>query len=298
MRPILRPGTHVLRRTDGELQVGLDPHRAVVLTDEPEVRGCLERLARAADLGEYDGRATLDLLIDSRLVLDGNTLMPLIPSRPAEPGPRRRPVSRADVAALARSAGDDAAALLETRTRTRATVTSFGNGLGASLASDPEELLREAGLRVSRNGGVDVMALVGVGEPQREVADGWMRSGTPHLLVRATEGCTTVGPFVVPGKTACLRCIDAHHTDADPSWPLLVAQYASLTSRDRADGVPEPLDTMVVRLALAWAARDLASYAEGRRPSSWSTTIRFDAQLTSVETRSWLRHPACGCGWQ
>lgn len=124
-----------------------------------------------------------------------------------------------------------------------------------------------------------------------------MRAGTPHLLVRLTEGSAVLGPFVVPGRTACLRCLDAHHTDVDASWPLLVRQYATASATDRADGVPEPVDSLLAGLALAWAGRDLASYAEGSRPSTWSTTIRLDAELTSIETRSWLRHPECGCGW-
>jgi len=144
---------------------------------------------------------------------------------------------------------------------------------------------------------ITMAALVGVGEPDRALVDGWMRARTPHVLVRLTEGFATVGPFVDPGRTACLRCLDAHHTDADPSWPLLVAQYSALTRRDRADGIPEPVDGLLARMVLAWAARDLTSYAERRRPSTWSATIRLDPQLGSVETRSWLRHPDCGCAW-
>jgi len=48
---------------------------------------------------------------------------------------------------------------------------------------------------------------------------------------------------------------------------------------------------------VAWAARDVASYAEDRRPTTWSATLRLDAQLASIETQPWLRHPACGCSW-
>ncbi|NUS52423.1 MAG: hypothetical protein HOQ22_15465, partial [Nocardioidaceae bacterium] len=44
MRPILRPGTHVLSRADGALQVGLDPERALLLPDSAPVRGALSRL--------------------------------------------------------------------------------------------------------------------------------------------------------------------------------------------------------------------------------------------------------------
>jgi hypothetical protein len=103
---------------------------------------------------------------------------------------------------------------------------------------------------------------------------------------------------VVPGSTACLRCVDAHHTDADPAWPLLVRQHHDAAARDRADGVPEPLDPLLAELAVAWLVRDLATYADGRRPSTWSATVTLHAHLERVETRAWLRHPACGCAWR
>jgi bacteriocin biosynthesis cyclodehydratase domain-containing protein len=127
--------------------------------------------------------------------------------------------------------------------------------------------------------------------------DRWTRGGTPYLLVRLTEGRAVIGPFVVPGRTACLRCVDAHCTDADPAWPLLVEQYASCSSRDRDDGAPEPVDPLLAALAVAWAARDLTSYVDGARPSSWSATVTIDARLARLETRGWLRHPDCGCTW-
>ncbi len=139
--------------------------------------------------------------------------------------------------------------------------------------------------------------LLGVGEPDREVVDDWTRAGTPHLLVRLTEGRAVIGPFVVPGETACLRCVDAHCTDADPAWPLLVRQYSAASATDRPDGAPEPVDPLLATLALAWAARDLASYVDGLRPSTWSATVTVQPQLTRIESRSWLRHPACGCSW-
>ena len=50
--------------------------------------------------------------------------------------------------------------------------------------------------------------------------------------------------------------------------------------------------------ALAWAARDLATYADGGRPSTWSTTLTLDPAHGGAETRAWSRHPGCGCSWQ
>jgi bacteriocin biosynthesis cyclodehydratase domain-containing protein len=124
-----------------------------------------------------------------------------------------------------------------------------------------------------------------------------MRLGTPHLLLRLTEGRAVLGPFVRPGETACLRCVDAHHTDVDPAWPLLVAQYATAVARPRDDTVPEPVDPLLATLAGAWAARELVSLAEGRLPVTTSATVRLDPLVTALETQRWPRHPACGCTW-
>ncbi len=295
MRPILRPGTHVLRRSATELQVGLDPRHAVVLPDEPTVRSLLAGLATAAEVDQPS--PTLDLLAAHDLVLDSGSLLPLIPSGTTD----SRPVARHDVAALARAAGDDAPVLLQARTSARVTVATFGQH-GSRLAADLRTLLAGAGIGLTAaegdRGRTDQpIVLAGAGEPHRELLDPAMRDSTPYLLVRIVEGSATVGPFVVPGRTACLRCLDAHQSAADPAWPLLVEQYASTEGRDRPDGSPEPVDSLVTALALAWAARDLVSFTEGRRPSSWSTTIRFDPHLVSLEHQTWLRHPACGCAW-
>jgi hypothetical protein len=76
-----------------------------------------------------------------------------------------------------------------------------------------------------------------------------------------------------------------------------VTQYASAVAHEREDTVPEPVDPLLATLACAWAARELVSFAEGRRPATASTTVRLDPHLTALETQQWPRHPACGCAW-
>lgn len=294
MRPLLRPGTHVLRRADGSLQLGLDPGLAVVVDARPELRASL--LDGSADCHDQ----LVGLLDTHALLVDERVLMPLI----GRTGGR---LPRASGAALARDAGHDAGARITAREQARVALVGFGHPDGAGLVDEIGGLLARAGLRrerprtatspATRRRHRTVGVLLGVGEPDRELADTWMREQTPFVSVRLTEGRAVVGPFVVPGRTACLRCVDAHHTDADREWPLLVRQYAAAASRDRADGAPEPVDPSLAALAVAWAARDLTSYVDGRRPSTWSATLVFDHDLATVETRAWLRHPDCGCGW-
>jgi bacteriocin biosynthesis cyclodehydratase domain-containing protein len=309
---VLRPGTHVLRRSATELQVGLDPRRAVVLPDSPAVRRLLEALSNpAAPLPEgYDAQC-IALLADSGLLVDADVLLPQLPpvTGPSTSGP-----DRADVAALAAVAGDRVVTLVRARQQAQVEVASCGSDQAVAVASRLDELLARARVTTRRlpHGPPPASSarapaatatataagvLVVVGEPPREHLDPWLRAGTPHLLLRLTEGQVVIGPFVLPGHSACLRCVDAHHTDVDPAWPLLVAQYACAVTHDRDDSVPEPVDGSLATLGAAWTVRELVSHAEGRRPATLSTTVRLDPHLTAVETHYWPPHPACGCTW-
>lgn len=304
----LRPGVHVLRRDAATLQVGLDPARAVVLPDTPAIRELLDSLrspASVTDRGAYDA-GTLDVLTRSGLLVDADRVLPLMPL--LDDAERGLP-TRAGVAALAAEAGDGAADLLARRAATRVEVLGCGGTEVAPVVDTVATLLDIAGvpartLPPSTARGADrpgaacpVGLVVAVGEPARDLLDPWLRAGTPHLLLRLVEGHALIGPFVEPGTTACLRCVDAHHTDADPAWPLLVAQYAAAVGRPRDDTLPEPVDPALATLAAAWAVRELVSHTEGRAPATSSTTVRLDAHLTCLETHRWPRHPACGCAW-
>jgi len=299
MRPLLVPGVHVLRRPGDQVQLGLDPERSLVLPGTAQATLSAWSHGRAAPPPEVMPR-----LLRARLAFpDDRALRAALPSARAGAG-----WARHTLAALARDTAEDLDGVLASRASTVVTVQPFGHDLSRELAEQLVGLCARAGLSLPRprrpgprpHGARPerpVVALVGVGEPSREMADPLLREGTAHLVVRLTEGRAVVGPFVVPGETACLRCTDAYLTEHDPAWPLLVEQYARATRSDRPDGIPEPVDASLAALAVAWAARDLASYAEGTTPGTFSSTVRLAARLEAIETRRWSRHPACGCGW-
>jgi bacteriocin biosynthesis cyclodehydratase domain-containing protein len=205
---------------------------------------------------------------------------------------------------LARRRGDQIAEVSRAREAHRVEIRVFGHPLSRHLAADLADVCDRSGLRLAaaprRRTARDpttTRVLVGVGEPSRDLVDPWLRDGTPHLVVRLVEGRAVVGPFVLPGRSACLRCLDAYRREEDPAWPLLVEQYARATRTDRADGIPEPVDAALAAVAVGWAARDLGTYAEGGDPVSASATIVLSPLLDSVERRTWPPHPHCGCGW-
>lgn len=119
--------------------------------------------------------------------------------------------------------------------------------------------------------------------PRRAAA--LMSADTPHLPIVFTGTGAEVGPFVRPGRTACLACIAAHRRDADPTWPLVAAQLI---------GRPVEVDPSIACEGGIVAAR-LISEGERRatRQSGHSLTLRAGSlHRTSREHRP---HAECRC---
>ncbi|MDP2774844.1 MAG: hypothetical protein Q8O61_14930, partial [Nocardioides sp.] len=155
-----------------------------------------------------------------------------------------------------------------------------------------ERLLRLSGAGVAGPGELaDVWLVASTGEVTRSVLDDLLREGTPHLVLRGALGSLQLGPFVVPGLTACLRCVDAHHAETDPRRALVVEQVALAPGTEGP-----PSDPALQALAVAWAVRDLLRFVEGDRPSTWSATHHL-GPTDAPSTQQWRRHPHCGCAW-
>ncbi|HEX5087178.1 MAG TPA: TOMM precursor leader peptide-binding protein [Nocardioides sp.] len=250
----LRPGVGLARRDAGLLQLGVDPPLAAVVPDSDAVRLLLVELAHGGPL---------------------TTL-----------GPLTAPILDALVAAGLVVAHDTDSERRARRTRCMLRVDAPDDVL-----SELAELVEAAGLRLSPASSRATAALLWTeGEPSRDRVDGWVRSGTPHLVVREGAGGVVVGPYVVPGHTACLRCVDAHLGEHDPRRALVVEQLA--TTPPLRPAVPDPVQRA---LAVAWAVHDLAAAVDGDPPSTWSATVALAALPPVVTT--YRRHLHCGCAW-
>lgn len=153
-------------------------------------------------------------------------------------------------------------------------------------APEAERLLRAAGGTVDPAAPVALLAVAG--EVPRADADAEVHAGRPHLVLGAHAHGWTVGPFVVPGRTACVRCVDAHRGQHDPRRALVVEQLAGLPAA--------PADPTLATLAAAWAVRDLLTFLGGGEPATWSATVELGPELPP-RRRTWERHPHCGCAW-
>jgi hypothetical protein len=163
--------------------------------------------------------------------------------------------------------------------------------------TDARQLLEAVGVPVvGAPAKAQAVVVLSAGELDRERLDPLVRDRTSHVVVRLVDGCAILGPFVVPGATACLRCIDAHQSVLDPDHVAVTARYARATGQPRPDGVPD-LDPALASLATAWAVRDVVAHLDGREPSTWSRTLVLSAEPAKRSEQEWLRHPQCGCWW-
>jgi len=251
---LLRPGVGLARRDADHLQVGLDRPRAAVLPDTRSVRLLLVELAHGSPLSTLDAVTAPAL---AELVRVGLVV-----------------------------AADDEVARPARRAAFRVHLDVPPSLLPAAL-----RLVGEAGLGLARDGAGAAVSLVwSEGELARDRLDGWVRAGTAHLVVRETPDGPVLGPYVVPGATACLRCVDAHAGEADPRRALVVEQLA--TDGPLRPAAPDPAERA---LALAWAVRDLVTAAEGGVPATWSATVALGTLPPDVT--AYHRHLHCGCAW-
>jgi hypothetical protein len=101
--------------------------------------------------------------------------------------------------------------------------------------------------------------------------------------------------MVVPGATCCLRCLDLTRADRDPAWPALAAQ---LRATGRHTGAPSPAcDVVLATTVASHAALQALAFLDTGTATTVDATLHIDLPEGRVRRRSWVRHPACGCGW-
>jgi hypothetical protein len=135
----------------------------------------------------------------------------------------------------------------------------------------------------------DLAVLTGQHGP--ELAALLVTEGVPHLAATAAEAIGTVGPLVIPGRTACLRCLDLTRTDRDPAWPLVLAQ---VTDRP-AD--PAACDCVLAATVAAQASAQVLAFVDQGGPARPVSNGTLELVLPGWQwrRRSWPPHPGCTC---
>jgi bacteriocin biosynthesis cyclodehydratase domain-containing protein len=124
-------------------------------------------------------------------------------------------------------------------------------------------------------------------ERHRELAG----RGVPQLVVRLSDGVGLVGPLVLPGRSACLRCQDLHRAARDPCWPVVAAGLAGLV------GSASPATTAATAaLGVEQALLALDGPADAEPPPTLDCVLELDLRRAGLRRRACPPHPACECG--
>ena len=176
------------------------------------------------------------------------------------------------------------------------TRADIGIGYGRHDIGHPREAAAAAAIRRHR-----ASVGPGFGTPVPEVAvvaDSAVHDATlalrlvaervPHLAVHVRDGRAGVGPFVLPGRTSCLRCASLHRSDGDPCWPRLAAQLA---------GRPAAASHTATAVAAGIAVEQVLGLLAGSsEPATVEATVELDPLTGRLASRALPPHPACGCG--
>jgi hypothetical protein len=135
----------------------------------------------------------------------------------------------------------------------------------------------------------DLAVLVGLHD--HELASALVRERVPHLAASASEAIGVVGPLVVPGQSACLRCLDLARTDRDPAWPLILAQLAGREPH------PTACDAALATAVAAQAASQALAFVDRAAPASAVVNGTLELVLPAWQwrRRTWPPHPKCSC---
>jgi bacteriocin biosynthesis cyclodehydratase domain-containing protein len=119
------------------------------------------------------------------------------------------------------------------------------------------------------------------------------RDRIAHLTVRLRDGTGVVGPLVLPGRTACLGCVELHRCARDPGWSSVTAQ---LVGRPGRGGAAAAAATAALGVAQVLAALDVAGGGGSAAPPVLGAALELDPTSGELLRRPWPVHPDCTCG--
>jgi hypothetical protein len=312
VRPALKPGLLPVWRDRDTLQIGIDSRRAVALTGMASIAWVIGLLDGSRDRAQVI-RAAADQGVPAETTEQVLALLatagalddfPAGTLRVLSPALRARLAAELATASLAHRDGDGGARTLARRLAAQIRVCGGGR-VGAGVAG----LLTASGIgRVTHAGAgasgdpanpgdagdadrarPDLAVLVG--RHPLELRADLMRGQIPHLAASADEAIGVVGPLVIPGRTACLRCQDLTRTDRDPAWPLILAQLAGR----KAD--PLACDAPLAAAVAAQAAAQVLAFID--RPAAAAAVTNGTLELVlpgwQWRRRTWPRHRDCSC---
>ena len=119
-----------------------------------------------------------------------------------------------------------------------------------------------------------------------------MSEDETHLIVSAPDGPSIdVGPLVIPGKSACSRCITLARSDQHP----LSREIDIFRSTHTELEIPVTVSHFVA----AQIASEILRFIDTKKSALISTRVRTNyLDVCNPQHIRFARHPLCGCSWR
>jgi hypothetical protein len=113
-----------------------------------------------------------------------------------------------------------------------------------------------------------------------------------HLIVSAPDGPSIdIGPLVIPGKSACSRCITLARSDQHP----LSREIDIFRSTHTELEIPVTVSHFVA----AQIASEILRFIDTKQSTLISTRVRTNyLDVCNPQHIRFARHPLCGCSWR
>lgn len=118
----------------------------------------------------------------------------------------------------------------------------------------------------------------------------WLALGIPHLIVRFSDECASVGPLIGPSGGPCHGCLTLARIAAEPALPVLAAQLLGVRPSSETGPVARMLAVLTEQTVEAWVTGDQLVHEKVRVVPVRSGRPHGDigVECTSV-------HPECAC---
>ena len=138
----------------------------------------------------------------------------------------------------------------------------------------------------------EVFLKVFIGNGHEALIEQSMSEDEVHLIVSAPDGPSIdIGPLVIPGKSACSRCITLARSDQHP----LSREIDIFRSTHTELEIP----VTVAHFVAAQIASEILRFIDTKKSALISTRVRTNyLDVCNPQHIRFARHPLCGCSWR
>jgi len=169
--------------------------------------------------------------------------------------------------------------------------------VGSNFQHTLEDKARELALFPSKDKSVaedipEVFLKIFIGNGHEALIAQSMSEDEIHLIVSAPDGPSIdVGPLVIPGKSACSRCVTLARSD----------QHSLSREIDifRSTHTELEIPVAIAHFVAAQIASEILRFIDTKKSVLISTRVRTNyLDLCNPQHIRFARHPLCGCSWR